>query len=151
MVTFDDSYAKLTAAEERFKNGDYAGAFFDAQMCIELATKALLKKLDIGIRKEHQKKHDIEDEYFETVCKKVGLYGSEDYAIKKMRVDLARARTLMKLTVAGREFAEYGILDIPAKEIFNCIWLREITNYVIKGARDIYWAMADISNKYLKE
>jgi len=138
MASLDDAFESLQSAENHLRRLNYAGAIREAQICVELSIKALLR--DFGI--EYKKDHDIGDGVFSGVLDKA-LPHLKDYEIGQFQKCLAKSRICMKLLSSIKNFTTYTFLGVPTKELFDKDFAKIMVNY----ASQTYYCCKNISSK----
>lgn len=122
-----DAWGRLMLADEFLKRYDYAGAIREAQVALELASKALLDKLSIdyySIKREGRKRfvHDVSDKIPEAF-EKLKPYLKEDLEVDQAQVSLAMIAVLVKLLTSVKSYGEFGIKvgerKVEAREVFG--------------------------------
>lgn len=137
LPTFEDAYDKETLAKERLEKHDYAGAIFNAQLCVEFALKALFDVIKIPYAKEHH----FAEGHFQNAMEKLGKLFNEDWKITQIREKLARSEIWAALLGRIRNYAEgYVTLSIPVNRVFDFSF-KELAEAAIKEASSIlsYW------------
>jgi hypothetical protein len=114
MTEIEDAERTRQSSSERLKKSDYLGVFRDAQNAVELATKALLKFLDI----EYPNVHDVSDKIPIAIRKLGKQMEPTKYVVARM--ELARAALWLHMLCAAKDYF-FGIKDVgvPAGDIFH--------------------------------
>lgn len=129
----DDARERLNTAKKRLEDGNYSGAMYDSQRCIELSVKALLDKLNIDYKPTHNVTDKI-PETFEPLKPHL-----KDYEVNSTRVDLARAIVLLQFLNSIRGYLEYGIKNFAnSKEIFNSLFAEKLASVIVKLVTDTH-------------
>jgi len=139
-MSFDDAYNKYQAASDMLGRYNYAEAIFLAQQSIELSIKALLTKLNI----EFKRKHDIGDEPFTEASKLLKSVIKDKHKLNYYLKTLAKARILMKLLADLRTYAEYGFIEIPAKDIFD-VDFKPFAEWAIQKVFELHFRLKEIA------
>jgi hypothetical protein len=146
MVSFQDAHEKLRNAEEFLRKRNYADSILNAQICVELSVKCLFDTLNI----KYQKKHDIEDECFSESFKCVAKLLDRDYLITDAKTKIARARVLLASLSALRNFTEYGVSEVAAKDIFGSARMEDLAKAFYESAKEIYLELTNLT-RYLRK
>ena len=137
MVSFDDALEKLRNAEYFLRERKYADSILNTQLCVELSVKCLFQGLSV----EYPKRHDIEDKCFSVLFKHVGKIINDKYLTKDANTKIARARVLLASLSTLRNFTEYGLSEVSAKDIFNSTRMEDLAKSFYDCANEIYWEL----------
>jgi HEPN domain-containing protein len=148
MVSFDDAQEKLRNAEGFLRNSNFADAILNTQMSVELSVKCLFDALDI----KFEKKHDIPDECYKEVFERLQhLLGKDYYVANDVSTKIGKARILSASLSAMRNYTEYGMFKISAKEMFGrSSRMENLARAFCDCANEVFWELSNLA-MYLRE
>jgi hypothetical protein len=146
MVSFDDAQEKLRNAEDFLRKRNFADAILNAQISVELSVKCLFDALNT----RYERKHDIDDACYDEAFKRLPHLLSEDYLTKDMSTKIGRARVLLASLSAMRNYTEYGVSKVSAKDIFGSTRMEDLAKAFYDCANEAFWELSNLA-RYIKE
>jgi hypothetical protein len=141
MVSFDDAREKLRNAEDFLRKRNFADAMLNAQISVELSIKCLFDELKIG----YKKRHDIDDACYDEALKRLPHLLDEDYLVKDFSTKLGRARVLLASLSAVRNYTEYGVSKVSAKDIFGATQMEALAKAFYDCANEVFWELSNLA------
>lgn len=142
MVSFDDAREKLRNAEDFLRKRNFADAILNAQISVELSVKSLFDELKIG----YKKRHDIKDECYHEAIKRLPHLLNKDHLVKDFSTKLGRARVLLASLSALRNYTEYGVSKVSAKDIFSSTRMKALAKAFCDCANEVFWELSDLAH-----
>jgi hypothetical protein len=147
MVSFADAEEKLRNAEDFLRKRNFADAILNTQMSVELSVKCLFDALRIGYKREH----DIDDTCYDEAFKRLPHLLGKDYLAQDTSTKIGRARVLLAALSAMRNYTEYGVSKISAKDIFGCSpRMEDLAKAFCDCANEVFWELSNLA-QYLRE
>jgi hypothetical protein len=143
MVSFDDAQEKLRNAEDFMRNKNFADAILNAQMSVELSVKCLFEALNV----KFAPKHDIPDECYKEVFERLQhFFGKDYYMANDVSTKIGRARVLLASLSAMRNYTEYGMFKISARDIFGLSSRMEnLARAFCDCANEVFWELSNLT------
>lgn len=141
MVSFDDAREKLRNAEDFLRKRNFADVILNAQISIELSVKCLFDELKIG----YKKKHDIADACYDEAFKRLPHLLDKDYLVNDFSSKLGRARVLLASLSAVRNYTEYGVSKVSAKDIFSSARMEALAKAFYDCAYEVFWELSNLA------
>jgi hypothetical protein len=146
MVSFDDAQEKLRNAEDFLRKRNFADAILNTQISVELSVKCLFDGLNI----RYERKHDIDDACYDEAFKRLPHLLGKDYLAKDVSTKIGRARVLLASLSAMRNYTEYGVSKISAKDIFGSTRMEDLAKAFCDCANETFWELSNLA-RYLRE
>lgn len=141
MVSFDDAQEKLRNAEDFLRKRNFADAILNAQISIELSVKCLFDELKIG----YKKKHDIADACYDEALERLPHLLDKDYLVKDFSTKLGRARVLLASLSSVRNYTEYGVSKVSAKDIFSSTRMEALAKAFYECTHEVFWDLSNLA------
>lgn len=140
MQTFTDANRKRKAAEKSLKNGEFADAIFNAQVCAEFSVKAFLRRLGVS----YERRHELNERYFRDAFKKLKPKLKDKQEIRAARDLLGKAKLATDLLAKMRNYAVgYTPLGIPTKNLFDS-WFEKFAVSAVGLAKNVLFNMVKL-------
>jgi hypothetical protein len=147
MVSFDDAQEKLRNAEDFLRKHNFADAILNTQICVELSVKCLFDALNI----EYKLIHDIDDACYDKALNRLPHLVSKDYYLANdVSTKVGRARVLLASLSSIRNYTEYGVSRVPAKDIFSSARMEDLAKAFHDCANEVFWELSNLA-RYVRE
>jgi hypothetical protein len=147
MVSFDDAEEKLRNAEDFLRKHNFADAILNTQISVELAVKCLFDALNI----KYKLVHDIDDACYDEAFNRLPhLVGKDYYLANDISTKVARARVLLASLSSMRNYAEYGVSRVSAKNIFSSAQMEDLAEAYHGCANEIFFELTNLA-RYVRE
>jgi len=147
MVSFDDAEEKLRNAEDFLRKHNFADAILNTQICVELSVKCLFDALKIG----YKRTHDIDDTCYDEAFNRLPhLVGKDYYLANDISTKVGRARVLLASLSSMRNYTEYGVSRVSAKDIFCSARMEDLAKAFHDCANEIFFELANLA-RYVRE
>jgi hypothetical protein len=144
MVSFDDAHEKLRNAEDFLRKRNFADAILNAQISVELSVKCLFD----GLKIRYERKHDIDDACYDEAFKRLPHLLDKDYLVKDVSIKIGRAHVLLASLSAMRNYTEYGVSKVSAKDIFGSTRMEDLAKAFYDCANEVFWELSNLA-RYL--
>ena len=142
MTSFIDAYEKLRIAEDLHIKGKFADSIFNAQLVIELSLKSLMEVVGVDYKLKHTMSDNGISQLLKVIQKKFkdNRNASEDATIK-----IARSHLILNSLGCLRNYTQYGICGLSAKNIFMGVPMGELAKAFISSSREVYWELSTLA------